>query len=337
MNKKIKLFLFAFIFSFVFCFGINIFAGNLEKYFLAQISYPVEQNLTNYIEFSNKQKKLNNEIPKPEINAKSAICVKINSKNEQEIIFEKNSDDILGIASLSKLATALIIFEYPEYYDFSKFISISDQAIEQAETIGELKLGEKISIKDLTHIMLMESSNDAAFALSEEVGDNKNNDAFVFLMNSEIQKNIGLENTKFINSTGLDPDELDGLINVSTTRDLAKLNNFILRKYPEIFEISSKLSYKVSLNTGQTHHIAMNRNKLLDPDSEFCVNDEEWQEKIPYIVGGKTGFTNTAGGSMVLILKNKKQEYYINAILGTNTPNQRFIEMKKLVNYAYNF
>lgn len=334
---NIKLFLFAFIFSFVFCFGINIFAGNLEKYFLAQISYPTEQNLVVYEKLLDKQKKSDIEIEKPEINAKSAFCVKINSKGEQKIIFEKNSNDIMGIASLSKLATAFIVFKYPEYYNFSKFITISEQAIEQEEIIGELTMGEKISIKDLTHIMLMESSNDAAFALSEEIGSDNTADAFVFLMNSEIKENIGLENTKFINPTGLDPDELNASINVSTSQDLAILSSFILREYPEIFEISSKLSHSVLLNTGKTHHIAINRNKLLDPDSEFCVNDSEWQKKIPYIIGGKTGFTNTAGGSMILILKNKKQEYYINIILGTNTPNQRFIEMKKMVNYTYNF
>ncbi|MEA3295730.1 MAG: serine hydrolase [Patescibacteria group bacterium] len=334
--KKINIFLFSLIFSFVFCFGINIFAGNLEKYFLAQISCPAQKNLIIYEEFLNKHKKQDIEIEKPEIIAKSAICVKINEKGEQKTIFEKNSDEILGIASLSKLATAIIVFEYPEYYDFSKIIVISKQAIEQEETIGELTIGEKISVRDLMHIMLMESSNDAAFALSEEVGD-YGDDPFVFLMNSEAKKNIELENTKFVNPTGLDPDESNAYINVSTSRDLAKLNHFILRKYPEIFEISSKLSHSVLSNAGKTHHIAINRNKLLDPDSKFCVNDAEWQKKIPYIVGGKTGFTNTAGGTMILILKNKKQEYYINVILGTKTPNQRFIEMKKLVNYTFNF
>ena len=342
MNLKI-LFI-ALIVSLPFWWGINVFQENLEGFLFAQISQPFQQESAIYEDFLYQHKqKLISEFQKQDIKAKSAISVKIDRQGNQTVLFEKDSDKVLPIASLTKLLTAFMVFKYPEYYDFSEPVTISKQAVSQAENFGELKSGEKILIEDLLHIMLIESSNDAAYALAEVIGKQaglqpeKREELFVTLMNLEAEKNLGLRKAKFVNSTGLDSENSDEPKNVFTAKDLLKLSKAILQVYPEIFEISSKLSYEVLDSSGDFHHLALNKNKLLDPNSEVCIKDKQWLKQIPNIVGGKTGYTDEAGGCIILVLKNKKGEHFINIILGTENHEIRFEEMKNLVKCTINF
>ncbi len=332
--KLIKIFLLSFVSGLFFWYGTNALGEDLEDFFFAQISYPVQEI---FFSIPPKDKKPRIPVSVLDIKAKSVFSVKIDKRGRQEIFYEKNSDKVLPIASLSKLMTALIVFRYPEYYDFSKPITISKQAVAQEESFGALKYGEKISIDDLLHITLIESSNDAAYALSEiisrgtDIEPKKRAEPFIGLMNLEIEKKLGLKNTKLVNPTGLDPENLELPKNISCAKDLIKMSSFILQKYPKIFEISSKLSYEVLDNSGNPHHLVINTNKLLDPYSEICANDEDWQKIIPNIIGGKTGYTQEAGGCMILLLKDKKGNHFINVILGANNQESRFEEMKKLV------
>lgn len=298
MTKIIKFFLIAFVLSFVFFLGINIFQENLESFFYAQISKPFEEMV--FVRVPPKKQKLN-------LAAKSAISLKINKFGREKILFRQNSDQILPIASLTKLMTALIILENPESYDFNKVITISKEAANQ-ENVPEygnldMEVGKKFKVETLLNLMLIYSSNDAAWALTEVIGP----DHFVEKMNQKA-KILTLVNTYFVNPTGLDPENLHwdeenkDYFNYSTSNDLMKLTKYILEEFPLIFEFSAQ------------------KNKF----------DILPSQKI---IGMKTGYTDEAGGCIFLVFSDENENYFINIILGTESKEARFEEMQKLIDW----
>ncbi len=311
MSKFFKLFFISFFFSLIFWWGVNLSQENLQDFFYAQISSPIQKiGLVSVPQTSYK--------PKPDLDVKSAISIKVNQYGRKRILFKKNSDQPLPIASLTKLMTSLIVVQTPEDYNFSKSISISREAAakDNVPENGNLKEGEKKRVEELLDLMLVYSSNDSAFALSEIMGVND----FVKRMNWE-SKILGLENTHFVNPTGLDPEiDLDKNIlfnqetkkyfNYSTARDLADLSQYILNEFPLIFEISSH----------KPHYPP--------PNGIFDINLGSGQN----LIGGKTGYTDASGGCMVLLFE-KEGKYFINIILGAKGVNERVREMQKLINW----
>ena len=160
--------------------------------------------------------------------------------------------------------------------------------------------------------MLIYSSNDAAWALSEVVGT----DSFVQKMNQKAQE-IELENTRFVNPTGLEPKTLNGdpinleQLNRSTAQDLLKLTKYILENQPLIFQMSSE----------QGPYITMNGLSSLSLPEHIMA------------LGGKTGYTDEAGGCVLLASVNQKETTFIDIILGASSSEQRIVELQKLINW----
>jgi D-alanyl-D-alanine carboxypeptidase len=251
-------------------------------------------------------------IENPEIEATSALSLFL-KENSQKTLFEKEKNKPLPIASLTKLLTAYLVIKN---YDLESKVKITKKAIETEEDTGNFKPGEVFYVKDLLYSMLMESSNDAAMALAQIMGEKK----FVRLMNLEAKK-IGLTNTHFVDPIGLDPDFLGQGYNFSTAKDLATLIQFLIeeakrdQKTALIWEILKTKEYKLYKARGGFHHKVVSTNKILD--------------KFPDIFGGKTGYTPMAKECFVLVLKDKRG-YFINIILGSK---DRFGEMEKLINW----
>jgi D-alanyl-D-alanine carboxypeptidase (penicillin-binding protein 5/6) len=287
MSKELKIFFISLFLSIPFWWGVNSFNEKLENYILAQVSAPVE----NIIFVPLKRK------PPPSLNVKSAISVKTDIENFEKILFKKEEKITLPIASLTKLMTALVVFE--EGYDLNEKVLISKQAADQEDVpvFGNLKEGESFKVEELLELSLVYSSNDAAFALSQKIPN------FVEKMNNLAQK-LGMENTHFSNPTGLDS-------NFSAAQDLVKLAKYILKNYPQIFEIS-KRPPKYKLDNGIY--------------SLFLPKE---------IIGGKTGYTPEAGGCLLLIFRDEKEPdiFYINVILGAESIQGRVEEMQKLVDW----
>jgi D-alanyl-D-alanine carboxypeptidase len=287
MSKGLKIFFISLFLSLPFWWGINLFNERLENYILAQVSVPIE----NIIFVPPKRK------PPLFLNAKSAISVKTDLENFEKILFAKEEKTPLPIASLTKLMTALVVFE--EGYDLNEKVLISKQAASQEDVpvFGNLKEGEGLKVEELLELSLVYSSNDAAFALSEKIPN------FVEKMNN-LAKKLGMENTYFSNPTGLDS-------NYSTAQDLVKLTKYILKNHPQIFEISRRPP-KYKLDNGIY--------------SIFLPKE---------IIGGKTGYTPEAGGCLLFIFRDEKEPniFYINLILGTKSIQGRVEEMQKLVDW----
>ena len=292
-----------------FCFGIflggfltyfiNFSQTKLENFFTAQITKPLEE--INFVKIE-KQKK-----SPPDLEVKAVISLRLNPKKKmvEKILYSKNENEILPIASLTKLMTALVVIEDPENYPFKKEVRISKEAALQEDVpeYGNLKAGERKTIHELLNLMLSFSSNDAAYALAEQIGIEN----FINKMNQKA-KEIGLENTHFSNPTGLDPENLKWNLenkdrfNYSTAKDLILLGKYILKNYPLIFEFSD-LRNKIQLLENQ------------------------------YLIGMKTGYTDEAGGCIFLVFSNEKDDYFLNIILGAKSKEERFFQMQKLIDW----
>jgi len=243
-------------------------------------------------------------IPEPEISSEAAICVENNESGQEKILFKKNNDQKLSIASLTKLMTALVVLEN---YDLSQNVKISQEAVDREGEQGSLKPNETFSVETLLYIMLIESSNDAAYALAEVMGFDK----FVETMNLKA-KDLGLNNTFFVGPSGLDSK------NYSTIDDLVKLTEYLLKNHFLVWEILSIEKATILNSDGVLHHEAVNTNELLG--------------KIPAIISGKTGYTKIANGCFILVLESpKKGSQLIYIILGSKN---RFEEMKKLIDWV---
>ena len=329
--------------SLPFWWGINLLEKNLNDFFFW---HELSKNPQMFIAEINPERKLeklkpirDKDIEDLEIAAKSAISVLLKDNGEDynppttssrseerapRILFEKNVNQKLPIASLTKLMTALVVLEN---YDLKKEIKITKEAVSQEGDFGKLAIGRIYSVEYLLYPLLMESSNDAAFALSNDYEEEEmNREKFITLMNLTAQK-LNLENTYFFNPTGLEPEEdkFTTQLNYSTANDLVKLTKELLKK-PLIWEILSTPVYNLY---GPE---LKNTNELLFDGSA------NWRTKI---IGGKTGYTDKAGGCMLLVLEAPENRgRLINIILGANGTSDRFGEMKKLVdwlNTAYNW
>jgi D-alanyl-D-alanine carboxypeptidase (penicillin-binding protein 5/6) len=292
-------------------FFIGIFLGGLLTYFVnfsqiklenfltAQITKPLEE--INFVKIERPKK------PPLELDVKAALSIRLNSqkKIKERVLFSKNENEILPIASLTKLMTALVVIENQENYPLKEKIKISREAAfqENVPEYGNLKVGEKKTIEELLNLMLLFSSNDAAYALAEQIGIEN----FVNKMN-EKAKEIGLENTHFSNPTGLDPENLKwnlenkDYFNYSTVKDLVLLGKYILENYPLIFEFSNQ------------------KNKI-----QLLENQ--------HLIGMKTGYTDEAGGCIFLIFSNDNGDYFLSVILGAKSKEERFLQMQKLIDW----
>ena len=249
----------------------------------------------------------------PDIQAGSAFSLFLDKEGNTKVLFEKEGELRLPIASLTKLMTALVTVKH---YDPTQQIVITSRAVAEEENLGQLRAGDVFPAQDLLYPLLMESSNDAAAALAQVVGRG----VFVELMNLEARE-LGLFNTYFLNPTGLDPDDPQGPVNYSTSKDLALLVSYIVRTYPGIFDILA-IPQQDLLHKGAFHHTMKNTNELL--------SFEGWPTPI---VGGKTGWTPLAKGALVLVLQSPKdQGYLVNVVLGAE---DRFLQMKTLVSWVY--
>jgi D-alanyl-D-alanine carboxypeptidase len=213
MKKNEKIFLSIFIFFF-FVGGIFWWQKKLEDFFFNFINAPLKDIPT--VEIKEREK--------PEIKADAVFSLLILNSGKEKVLFKKNENEILPIASLSKLVTAFVVFE--EVPDISEKVEFK---------------GKNVSFKELLEKMLYFSDNDIAEFLAEKFG--KEN--FIEKMEN-LAKRISLSNTHFSNPTGLDPENLTfssstkDSFNYSTAKEMAILAKYILKERPQIFELTNK-------------------------------------------------------------------------------------------------
>lgn len=239
-----------------------------------------------------------------------------------QVLESYNIDEVIEIASISKLMTYLVVMDYISSGD----ISLGDEIIIDRDIakIGgsslKLKEGEVFTVEDLLKAAIIVSGNDAAYALSKHVAGTEVE--FTELMN-EKAKEIGLNSAMFYNSTGLPVYEINQQ-NKMTILDIFKLSQHIIKSYPQILEISS-----------------LRAMKMVDRDF-YGRNTNPLLMKVKGVDGLKTGFTNAAGWSYASTfnieeIKNETKELrLISIVMGCEDMDTRNIIARFLVESAIN-
>lgn len=246
-----------------------------------------------------------------QITAKSAYVWDINN---QKALFKKNEAEQLPLASVTKLMTALVA---QEVLDEKEPITIEDISIRQDGDSG-LTEGEIFDRLSLSDLVLMSSSNDGAYALAVGAGNilsNNGNPASVFVEAMNIRaKEIGLSETYFKNPTGLDISTNEGGA-YGSARDMAFLMEYIVLNEPDILTFTRENQARLYSETGQ-YHDAENTNYYID--------------EIPGLIGSKTGYTDLAGGNLVIAFTAGLNRPITAVVLGS-TQQERFTDIVKLI------
>ncbi len=241
-----------------------------------------------------------------DLNAKSAILIE---QNSGKVLFEKNPDDKMPPASITKIMTLLLVMEAIEdgKFDYDTPVTCSEHASSMGGSQIWLEVGEIMSVDELLRAAAIGSANDATCALGEQVAGSE--EGFVKMMNDRAQA-LGMTNTNFVNSTGLDADG-----HLTTARDIATMSRELL-KHSEITKYTTV--WMDSLRDGQTELV--NTNKLV----RFYEG----------ATGLKTGTTSDAG-SCLSATATRDGLSLIAVVLGCDNSNNRFADAKKLLNYGF--
>lgn len=212
----------------------------------------------------------------PAVSAQAVIVTELTSGR---VLYSKNAEARLPMASTTKIMTALVALEEKEN-EIDRVFEISAAAAGVEGSSMYLEKGEKMTLRELLYGLMLSSGNDAAVAVSEAVAEST--DAFVGLMNDKARE-IGLMNTSFENPNGL-PDEN----HYSSAADMARLTEAAMKN--EVFaQIVGTKSYTVSGDGKAYPRTLTNHNKLLSM-YDGCI-------------GVKTGFTKAAGRCLVSAAK----------------------------------
>lgn len=248
-----------------------------------------------------------------------AKAVSVYDITESRKIYGKDDELPMPLASLAKTMTVALAVNN---FQAGEVISISEEAIREAGDYG-LLLHEKWKVEDLAKLTLISSANDGARALSE--GDPE----FVKKMNEKAQK-IGMEQSFFLNATGLDvkntgsslPAEASAQAGAfASAFDANLLASYGMRTRPEIFKVTTESEITLT--------------SLSDFEHTF-KNTDIIIEKIPNLLFSKTGFTEVAGGNLTVVFVNKDGHLVAITVLGSSFEG-RFTDMEKIVDALYNF
>jgi len=226
-------------------------------------------------------------------------------------IYNKDSDKKVAIASITKLATALVFLKKNIALDTVYEVKKGDRV---EGGLLHLRTGDLVEVKDLLNLSLIASDNMATKALVDASGVTSSE--FVTEMNQFAKEN-NLNDTSFMDEIGLSEN------NLSTASDVAKLANLAFAN-ETISGIVSQSKYLFTTKNGRPV-TAKSTNVLLGDDEDGGMR----------IIGGKTGFTNTAGYCFVGKFIDEKNKSVISVVLNEGEKNSRFYQAKNLAKWAY--
>jgi len=249
--------------------------------------------------------------PKPfETKAKHAILM---DHDANLVLYEKDADTLIAPASMSKLMTLALAFRELK----AGRLKLDDQfkvSLHAWRTGGApsrtsamfAPLNEMVTVEDLIHGITIQSGNDACIILAEGIAGSE--DRYAAMMNA-YAKEIGLKQSRFVNSSGLPADG-----HVMTARDLAILAKYLIDEYPEYYHYFSDKEFQYR------KHLFRNRNPLLGP--ELGVD------------GLKTGFLDEAGFGLVASAKRDDQRIIV-VVSGLDSKSDREAEPRKLIEWGF--
>lgn len=236
------------------------------------------------------------------INATSGIVYDLTTN---KILFSKNPEEKLPMASLTKIMTAIIALENKK--------TNNQYVVSKSDLVGEAVMGlssnEILPLNDLLYGLILHSGNDAAETLASNFPGGRG--AFIKAMNDKV-KALGLSDTNFTNPSGLEGDGLQ----YTTAYDLLVITKYALDKFPTFNQVVSTFNYNIEQTS--THK------------AFYLENETNLISSYPGVKGVKTGYTPEAGLCLVTFLDYKDHKI-IGVLLSSDN---RRSEMKNLLDYA---
>ena len=225
-----------------------------------------------------------------------------------QILYEKNGDEVMKPASMAKVMTAYIVFDRikDRGLQMSDTFVVSDKAWRMGGSRSFLELNSNVSISDLLLGLIVQSGNDAAVVIAEGISGDE--EAFAREMN-RYAKLLGMKNTYFTNSTGWPHPDLK-----TTSKDLIILTKNLIKNFPKLYTLFNEKTFKYN-NIKQS-----NRNPLL-----YSVNGAD---------GLKTGHTNESGYGLIGSVERNNRRVTI-IINGINSKKKRTFESKRLFDIVF--
>lgn len=244
--------------------------------------------------------------------------------NTNTVLYAKNENEKLPLASITKLMTALVA---RERFKESAVVVLSADDISEEGDSG-LRVGERWRIGDLLDVLLIVSSNDAAHAIARFVGANGQQQTdsnsvsranFIKIMNDRAHATDLLQ-TEFFNESGLDINESQNG-GYGSARNVALLFSELWKKYPETIEVTAHKDARI-VSQDNIVHVLPNTNEIVG--------------HIPGLIASKTGFTDITGGNLAVIFDRGLGDPIVVVVLGSSYKG-RFEDMQKLVSVATTF
>ena len=249
----------------------------------------------------------------PEIEAPCAILTEASTGR---VIYEKNADESLHPASITKIMTLLIIFDAIDDGSISPedIVTVSEHAASMGGSQVFLEPGETQTIETMIKCIAIASANDACVAMAEHISGSE--DAFVQSMNERAEA-LGMNNTHFVNCCGLDADG-----HMTTARDVAIMSRELITAHPAIHDYSCIWMDTITHVTrrGESEFVLNNTNKLL--------KQYEWA------TGLKTGSTSLAKFCLSATARRNDIEL-ISVIMASPSGKTRVSDSIALLNYGY--
>src|SRR3954449_10995820 len=243
-------------------------------------------------------------------NVKSAILIE---RDTGKVLYEKNSNEPLPPASMTKIMTMLLIMEALDEgkLSYDEKVRASEYAASMGGSQIFLEPGEEMTVKEMMQGIAIGSGNDASVAMAERIAGSE--EAFVDMMNDKV-KELGLKHTIFKNTTGL---PVSG--HYSTANDMAIMAKELL-KYEDITKFTGMYEAYLRENT----------------DNKFwLVNTNKLVRFYPGVDGLKTGFTAEAKYCLTATAQ-KNGMRVIAVVFGAPTSKERNAQVTKMLNYAFN-
>lgn len=270
----------------------------------------MSKNITKNVANSNVE----NDTAKDEYNAKSYVLMEAKSGS---IIKSNNENEKLSPASITKIMTLILIFDYIHSgkIKLGDMVTTSAKAKSMGGSQVFLEEGEQQNVETLIKCIIIASGNDASVAMAEHIAGSE--EEFVKQMNTRAKK-LGMNNTNFIDCCGLtDSDD-----HYTTAKDVATMSRELITKYPEIFKYSTIWMEMFTHKTakGESKFMLTNTNKLLK------VNK--------YVKGLKTGSTSKAKYCVSTVAEKDNVEL-IAVVMAAADYKERFNISQKLINYGF--
>lgn len=243
--------------------------------------------------------------------ARSAVLM---DADTGRILFGKNDNEVMPMASTTKIMTLLVTLEHA---DLDEIVEVSARAASMPDVQLHIRKGERYRLQDLCYSLMLESHNDSAVAIAEHVGGTV--EGFAAMMNQKA-KHLGCYHTYFITPNGLDAEDEHGK-HSTTARDLARIMRCCI-KNETFLSITREPSWTFTDMDGNRSFTVQNKNAFL--------------QMMEGALTGKTGFTNEAGYCYVGALE-RGEKRLITVVLACGWPNHKtwkWMDTKALMNYG---